>query len=171
MSLPDLIIGSITIPRLASLELTQEFGEIVSEANHRMGDGTLFTQEHWAKKTTTISGSGWVPAAFQSIDYSAQQVIQCITLEAVQDASNVLTLPAARRSDAGPYGFAMVGNREVQTSISMAGNEATLGVVTGADFYLVKYYPTMTCKITSRPRRRLSRSEATYSWSFDAEEV
>lgn len=171
MSLPDLIIGGVTIPRLAGLDLTQEYGEVVSEAWHRMGDGSLDVQENWAaKRSTTISGSGWIPAAFSSINFSADVEISCIALEAVQGATTTLTLPAARRTDAGPYGFAIVNGQEVPTSISIVTNTATLGAVTGASLYIVKYYPKFTahCK---RPRRGLSRSDATYSWSLEAEEV
>lgn len=170
MSMPDLIIGGVTIPRLAGLELTQEYGDVVSEAWHRMGSGTLEVQENWAKRSTTISGSGWIPAAFGSIDFSADLVIQCIALEAVQGAGNVLTVPAARRTDVAPYGFALVAGREVPTPLVMAGDVATLTAVTGAELYLVKYYPTITCR-AKRPRRGASRNNATYTWSLEAEEV
>jgi hypothetical protein len=170
MSMPDLIIGDVTIPHLAGLDLTQEYGDVVSEAWHRMGSGTLEVQENWAKRSTTISGSGWIPAAFSSIDFSADQVIQCIALESVQDASNVLTVPAARRSDVSPLGFALVDGREVPTPLTMEGNVATLTAVTGAAFYQVKYYPVITCRI-HRPRRGLSRNNATYTWTLEAEEV
>jgi len=171
MSLPELIIGGVTIPRLAGLDLSQEYGEVVSEAWHRMGDGTLEVQENWsAKRSTTISGSGWIPAAFSSIAFNTDLEISCIAPEAVQGATTTLIVPAARRSDAGPYGFAIVNGREVPTPLSLAANTATLSAVTGASLYIVKYYPKFTARF-KRPRRGLSRGDATYSWSLEAEEV
>jgi hypothetical protein len=170
MAMPNLIIGGVTIPRLAALELTQEYGETASRAQHRMGDGSLVVQENWARLTTRISGSGWIPAAFGSIDWSADIVIKCIAPEAVQGATTSLTVPAARRDDVSPWAVAIVDGREVKTSISMAGNVATLGAVSGASLYIVRYYPMFTARAVIPPRQ-LNTSGASYGWTLEAEET
>jgi hypothetical protein len=170
MAMPNLIIGGVTIPHLAALEMTQEYSEVASVAEHRMGDGSLKIQRNWAKKGTTISGSGWIPAAFDSVDWEADVVIKCIAPEAVQGASNVLTIPTSRRDDTSVWGVAIVSGREVPTSVSMAGDTATLGAVSGASLYIARYYPMYTMRARP-PRRTLNRSNATYDWVIEAQQT
>jgi hypothetical protein len=171
MSLPNLIIADLVIPRLAALDMSQEYGEVASRAQHRMGDGALVEQEAWTKRTTRISGSGWIPAAFNSIDWDSDLTLKCIALEALQGASNVFTLPSARRTDANVIGAAIISGREVLTAVNVVDNTATLTVVSGAEYYICRYYPTMICRATTRPTRSLEVSGANYSWVFEAEEV
>jgi hypothetical protein len=171
MSLPDLIIAGLVIPRLAALEISQEYGEVASRAQHRMGDGSLVEQEAWTKRTTRISGRGWIPAAFNSINWDNDLTLKCIALDALQGESNIFTLPAARRDDADEIGAAIVNGREVPTGVSVVGNTATLDLVTGADYYICRYFPTMICRTTTRPTRTADISTAWYSWVFEAEEV
>jgi hypothetical protein len=170
MSLPSLIIAGLTIPHLSILELQQEYGVVDSRAEHRMGDGALEVQENWSKRTTQLTGRGLMPAAFNSIDWNSDVIIQCIALEALQSASNVIGLPIERRDDTEVLGFALVGNREVPTAVDVVDDEATLTVVSGADFYLVKYYPVMTCR-ARKPTRSLDFANASYGWSLEAQEV
>lgn len=170
MSLPNLIIAGLTIPRLAALELQQEYGEVASIAEHRMGDGALQVQRNWAKRTTRISGRGWIPAAMNSIDWSSDILIKCIQPEALQSASNVIALPAERRDDTAVLGFAIVGEREIATPVNVVDDDATLTVVSGAAAYIVKYYPTMTCR-ARRPPQSLDLNNASFGWTLEAQET
>jgi hypothetical protein len=170
MSLPNLIIAGLTIPRLAALDLQQDYGVVDSRAEHRMGDGALVTQESWSKRTTQITGRGLIPAAFNNIDWNSDIIIKCVAIESAQSESNVIELPSGRRDDADVLGYAIVNGRLIPTELNVVVDEATLTVVSGADYYLVQYYPVMTCR-ARKPIQSGDYSNASFSWTLEAQEI
>jgi hypothetical protein len=169
-------IGSIDIPLLAALDIEQTYDPIGGETVLRTIGGTGIKQTTWQKLRTSISGSGWIPAGLASLDTTAQQVIGCIVPRAVPCvfATRQATLPAARRSDSGhiPWGLAiMADNAVVVTTASLAGNVATVASVAGAVAYQALYLPSLTCWLTRRVSDSGNRSDASYRWEIEAEEV
>lgn len=164
-------IGSFELPVYAGFDLAQRYEPIGGEAILRAVSGRGIKQMTWGKLRVTTSGSGWVPAGLESLDFTAQHSLACIVPETVPAvfATRQATLPTTRRSDSGhvPYGLAqLAGGQTVETPATMAGNVATVTAVTGAVAYQVGYYPLLTCWV-NRP----TRSGPGFSWEFTAEEV
>lgn len=68
MSAPTLIINGHELPQRARLDYRQTFERLPGgSSGRRMGDGSLFFMERWAKWSTTISAGGWVPAPLLSL--------------------------------------------------------------------------------------------------------
>ncbi|MBS0442820.1 MAG: hypothetical protein JSR38_12755, partial [Proteobacteria bacterium] len=85
---------------------------------------------------------------------------------------NVITLPAARRSDAAPFGFALDASGLLRpTAVTLAGNVATLIAVAGATGYQVLYYPLLTIRAPAGPRCSYDAAGAVASWELTCEEV
>ena len=97
----------------------------------------------------------------------------------------MLTLPAARRTDAGfvPIGYAlitpdggdaMLDPRWQPADVALAGDVATVTPATGALQYQVWYWPQVTVFAT-RPQvewvGQPAGSGHSYSWSLEAREV
>jgi len=164
-------IGSFELPAYAGLDITQRYEPIGGEAILRAVSGRGIKQMTWSKLRVTTSGSGWVPAGLESLDFTAQHLLACITPETVPAdlLTRQATLPAARRSDGKhiPYGLAQLANGQTQqVTATLAGELATVAAVAGAVRYQVGYYPLLTCWI-NRP----TRSGPDHSWEFIAEEV
>jgi hypothetical protein len=90
----------------------------------------------------------------------------------VTAATNSVTLPAARRSDADhdPVGFALVGDELVPTNIgSIIANVATLDVVAGATAYEVWYWPELTVAVVRNTAK--GQQDNSYQWTIEAEEI
>jgi len=168
----NLVIDSITIPTRSLLEYDQQYQEMRADDFRRVADGSgVLRTLGWAKLRTTINAKGWVPlglAAFRG----GQYLIKCAAPHAVDSASNVITLPAARRSDTGydPYALAQVDGDLVETTISdETGDVFTLATVSGATGYRLQYYPEFTAVITDA--RSKGDSGINYTWSMVAEQV
>jgi hypothetical protein len=174
MSLPDLIIGGITIPRLASLDFSQSYENIGPHTLQRLGDGTGLPQSHgWNKIATSISCSGWAPEGLDGVDWKAAAgvAIACIKPRSIKSASNAITIPAARRTDHGPWGFACVGDELVSSPVSLTGNVATITTVSGASGYLVEWLPLITCFSQNGVRANYDSGGNAYGWTLDAEQL
>ena len=168
-----LIIGGVSIPDLAALELQQTYEPIGGEMTLRTIGGSAIKQITWQKWRTTITGGGWLPFGLSSLDYSAQMAVACIVPRGVVCSGLSATLPAARRSDTGyvPWGVALMADQTTQiTAATMAGNVATLDAVAGAIGYHAMYYPLLQCYV-SRPKEQGVRETASYGWSIVAEEA
>ena len=139
-----IVIGGVSIPDLAALELQQTYEPIGGEMTLRTIGGSAIKQITWQKWRTTITGGGWLPFGLSSLDYSAQMAVACIVPRGVVCSGLSATLPAARRSDTGyvPWGVALMADQTTQiTAATMAGNVATLDAVAGAIGYHAMYYP------------------------------
>lgn len=164
-------IGDFELPAFAGLDLTQRYEPIGGETILRACSGRGIKQMTWQKLRVTTSGSGWVPAGLETLDFTAQQDLACIVPATVPAdfTTRQATLPAARRSDDGhlPYGLAQMANGvTVASAVTLALDVATVAAVTGAVAYQVGYYPLLLCWI-NRP----TRSGPGFSWEFVAEEV
>jgi hypothetical protein len=136
-----------------------------------MSDGTGVKQTAWTGKILSrIRGKGWVPHGLHALDYSASMELSCIAQRSITSASNVIVIPAARRSDLAPTGFAVVADQLVSTSISIATNTATLGTVSGSTFYCVYYYPKITV-FAKLPTENNTHTSAEYDWELVCEQV
>lgn len=90
----------------------------------------------------------------------------------IQSASNVITLPAARRVDAAPYGFALDAIGLLRpVGVSVAGNAATLAVWAGAVSYQVLYYPLLTVRAPAGVRVEYDAAGAAAGWELVFEEA
>lgn len=168
-------IGSLIVPTLAALDLENSYEPIGGESIFRTVNGAGLKQETWKKTRIVTSGSGWLPAALDTIDTSAQLVLGCVTPRRVPAvfATRQATLPTTRRSDAGhtPWGVATLADGgTVLTPATLAGNVATLTAVAGAVDYAVMYLPQYTVW-AMRPTESGERGSATYSWQLTCEEA
>lgn len=168
-------IGSLVIRPVAGFDLQQEYQAIDPENLLRTVSGRAIKQMTYSKLRVTTSGSGWVPAGLQTLDRSQQFVVKCIKPRFIEAnfATRQATLPAARRSDAGhtPWGYAFKADGSaVSSSVSMAGNVATVAAVSGAVAYGVGYLPQITAYVMA-PAESGDMGSATYRWEIVAEEV
>ena len=166
-------VGGIVVPNLSGLELGQTYEPLEAVARFRVMSGTLRQRSLWrGKLKTTITGRGTIPAGLQAIDYSAAVDIDCVAHRSITSASNVIALPAARRTDSGslPYGRALVGSTWVPTACVVVTNVATLGAVAGASQYQVVYFPSLSCYATP-PRETRDADGQLFSWELSADEV
>ena len=170
MNAHNLIIGGVVIGYEASHDLKQSYETIGGRSLRRMLSGSGNLQTHWAKQRTTISGSGRLPPGLSGLDYTVSMSLSCAAPLSIWSATTSATLPAARRSDLAPRGFAIVNGHQVQTPISIATNAVTFTAVTGASGYVVSYYPTLTV-YAEPPRVNFDARDVVIGWEIVAEEV
>lgn len=163
--------GIVVRADAAGMELQQNYRVIGGQALRRGLDGSAEKQVQWRKLATSISGAGNLPAGLDGLDFTQAMTLKCVTPRAIASASNVIALPANRRTDAGhvPIGFALFASEWVPTPVSMGGNNATLMAVAGALAYKVLYWPQLTvfAEITADG----DMHEASYRWQIECEEV
>lgn len=176
MSVPKYFeIGGIVLPFAANLEINQSYEPIYGTADRpiRMMDGTGVKQFAWGSKLrTTISVRGWLPPAFDGLDYTQPMLIKCAGPRKLESVSNAIGLPTTRRTDAGfePHGYAIVNGQHVESPVNVAGDIATVTVVTGASHYVVAYYPEFTAWV-SPAQTQSDMSRMNFEWRLEAEEV
>lgn len=170
MNAHNLIIGGVVVSYEASHELSQTYETLGGRSLRRMLSGAGHLQTHWAKKRTTISGSGRLPAGLDGLDYTASMSLSCAAPLSIWSATTSATLPAARRADFAPRGFAIVNGHQVPTPISIATNAVTFTAVSGASGYVVSYYPTLTI-YAEPPRLNFDARDVVIGWEIVAEEV
>lgn len=176
-ALSTLIIGGLEIQRAALEEnFSQDYEELAGIGGIRMADGSLIIQRAWPaagnyKLRTTLSGNGRTPAALDGLDRASAHEISCAEPRRIGGASNIITLPAGRRSDTGytPTGYALIGGNLVDTPLSLVGNIATLTTVSGAQHYQVRYWPKFTGMITHRSNGQ--PWQASRGWTITVEEI
>jgi len=168
----NLILGGVTVAFEASHEIAQDYEPLESSGILRMSDGTGVKQTFWSGKTKiTTRGNGRFPPGLLGLDYSGSLSMSCVTPRAVDSASNVITVPAARRSDVSMIGLALVNGRSVPTGISLVDNTATLTTVSGAAAYQVLYFPTFIVYAQRPSESNNARSWGQHGWTLVAEEV
>lgn len=163
-------IGSIEIPGMSGFDLRQTYEEEKAETLLRAKSGAGILQQRWKKLQSTISGNGWLPVAIDAIDTNAALAVSCIAPLAVYGASTSITLPRSYRTDEdyAPQGIALVNGEAVNTSISLAGQVATLGAVAGASQYQVIYVPILTGFVSIS--RDHDASSGLAAWSISVQE-
>jgi len=176
-----LIVDGVTVPVFASTTISQTYDKQSATYRSRMRSGTLKQRKVWpsggAKLITTITGSGMIPPGIGEdglVDYDNSFVLSCVGHRAITSTSNVIALPAARRSDSGsePYARVRVAGTDkwVPTAVSVVGNTATLTTVTGAAQYQCLYFPEITV-FADPPTEEKPRHGPEFSWTLVAEEI
>lgn len=169
-----LILGGLSLPFEAHLDLSQDYEEEIDKRITRHSDGSARQTVNWRGKIKTrISGSGWYPPGFDALDYETSMEMSCIAAKAVVSQDRIITIPAARRGDAGfePYAIANVAGGRIDAAITgTAGNVVTIAAVPDAQFYTVFYYPKITV-FTALPTQHHDAINDKYTWELEAREV
>ncbi len=169
---PDLTIDGIRLPLAAAGQIAQTYEDFGAFTLLRLGAGAAVHQEVWRKTRTTLSASGLIPPGLAAVDWTVSHILGCVAPRSIQAASNVITLPAARRSDAAPYGFAVDAIGLLRpVGVSVAGNAATLAVWAGAVSYQVLYYPLLTVRAPAGARVEYDAAGAAAGWELSCEEA
>ena len=155
-----------------ALEYSQGYENFGGNTVHRMINGAGVKQSNWNKIRTTLSGNGGVPLGFSALDYSASLTLKCGVTRSISKSTNVIVIPANRRTDAGylPTGFKLIDGFWVSADISVVSNTATVTLDANATAYMVQYFPQITV-LMDNPSESYDWGDASSSWSITAEEV
>jgi hypothetical protein len=177
-TIPELIIDSVNIPFAAAQDISQTYTPLEAKYVMRTGNGSAIIRTAWkGKLSTTISGTGVLPAGFSLVDWSATHTLYCIASRAINSGTTTVLVPKARRTDTGyvAYARAITGYKDwVPTTYTSSVYDSTydqfsLTAVSGVTLYQVMYFPKITVIFTP-PEESLS-DDAFYSWSLSGEEV
>lgn len=169
---PSLTLDGLTLPLHAAGEIQQAYEQFGGFGTLRLGLGATVHQEVWRKLRTTLTASGLIPPGLDAIDWTTTHTLGCVAPRTIQEADNVITLPAARRTDAAPFGFALDANGLLRpVAVALAGHVATLTAVAGAEGYQVLYYPLLTIRAPAGPRCSYDAAGAVASWELACEEA
>lgn len=168
-------LGGIAIPYEAHLDISQTYDVLQASTwpPIRMMDGAAKLQTAWGNKLkTTINGNGWMPAAWDGLDYTQPMLLKCAGGRVIGSQSNAISIPSARRSETfyAPHGYAIVGGKKVESPVNMAGDTATVTVVASATGYGVIYYPELTV-YAKASQTDINLATAEFGWQIEAEEV
>lgn len=168
---PDLTINGLALPLASAGEIEQSYAQIGGFSVLRMADGSAVPQKRWRKLATTLQATGLLPPGLAAVNWDAPVTLGCVGSRAIQSASTTIALPAARRTDAPPYAFAVLAGARVQpTPVDVTEDVASVTAVTGAVGYVVHYYPLLTV-LSPGPQERYDALGAVASWTLDAEEA
>lgn len=165
--------GSITVD--ISFSEAQSYSqnyEIISGSSiFRTLDGTGVKQQNWTKLKTTITGSGALPAGLSGLDFSLPITLKCGAARKVASTSNVIAIPANRRTELTnlPFAFKYIDGIPYRTTLVFAGNVATIPVDGLAQGYSVSYYPEIEV-IMNDPTESVELIGDQFQWSLAAEE-
>lgn len=169
-----LTIDGLALPIEWAGSLTDDDEEFGGFGFLRMANGSTIYQERWKKRRLTIQGQCYRPPALQGVDWSGGFELGWIKPDGIIQASNVFTLPVARRSDAWILAYANLLRGGVltaePTAVSVVGNTATATPVAGAESYSVHWFPLLTMR-GPRPRITHDINAGTFSFSLRAEEI
>lgn len=169
---PDLTIDGIRLPVQVAGEINQDYEAFGGFALLRLGLGAAVHQEVWRKTRTTLSASGLLPPGLAAVDWAAAHALGCVAPRSIQSAGTIITLPAARRSDAAPYGFAVDAIGLLRpVAVSVAADVATLAPLPGAVSYQLLWYPLLTVRAPAGVRSSYDAAGAVASWELVCEEV
>lgn len=168
---PQLLIDDLLVPLQANVKLTQTYEPLEGATLRRCWSGRAVKQTHWRKLKTTISANGWVALSLLGLDWDATHELACIAPRSIDSTANAITLPAARRSDVAPWGFALMPDGLLrQTSVDVDEDVATLAAVDGASQYRVQYLPLLVVYMKP-PSESLDARGAAYQWQLECEEA
>lgn len=165
-------LGGVLVPLTVALNLNQSIARVGGRSSLRFANGTSLRQQAWQKLRVTLSGDGWVPLGLDSLNFEATMQFRAGVPHALRANGNVITLPVARRTDAGylPFARAHTADGDVATPVALDGNVATCTVVSGALSYTVSYYPQLTVW-ADPPEQQFDRAGASASWELLLEEA
>lgn len=167
-----LTIGGIAISVEQSDAISQTYEAIGGRGTLRTMAGGAVRQRNWSKLKTSVSvGEARLPPALAALDIDTPHVIQCVAPRTVFSAVPAVALPAARRADVAPYGFALRADGFMApVAGTLAGSTLTLAAVDGAVGYSVCYVPELTVLVTSMTER-FDYHGAVAGWDLTAEEI
>lgn len=171
---PALSINGVLLPVRAAGAINQDYEDFggFTATPLRFANGSPLVQQAWRKVRTTLTATGLIPPGLNAIDLTQTVTLGCVSARSIQSASNVITIPAGRRTDAAPYGFALHESGLLRpVSVSLAGDVATLAVVAGAVGYQVLWYPLLTVVAPGGVRSTFDAAAAEAGWQIVAEEV
>ena len=172
-------LGSVIVPIHSAFELSQTYEPLGGFVTIRMLNGAALKQQNWEKIGTTIQGRGTIPSGLEGLDYSVSQLMKCAADRAVTSTSNIIVIPAERRTDVGfePRGFAYTdpegknrGAWEETAIVSIVVDTVTLTVVAGALNYQVRYFPEFEV-FSEKPSQTVDVHPKDQSWSLEAEQI
>lgn len=165
----NLIIGGVVITLESAHNLTQDYEELGGYSLRRKLDGAAHVQSSWSKLRSIISGVGRLPEGLSGLSRTTAYTLACMAPRSIWSATTSATLPAARRSDVAPIGFAVVNGHHVRTPISIATNTVTFTAVTGASGYLVAYWPSISAYVSLT--QKFDGRGIELGWTLTAEEA
>ena len=169
---PDLSVDGVRLPMQVAGEISQDYEFFGGYSLLRLGAGAAVHQEVWRKTRTTLSASGLVPPGLAALDWSTAHVLGCVAPRSAQSVGPVIALPAERRPDAPPYGFAVDASGLLRpVAVSVAGDVATLAPLAGAVSYQLLWYPLLTVRCPAGPRVSYDAAGAVASWELVCEEA
>jgi hypothetical protein len=166
-----LIIAGIEVPIREHHTATQRYLPVGGSVDILMHGGKTKKLTHWRKYQTSIDVEGWIPAALGGVEWGAAFDLHCIAPRTVGDASPVITIPRAYRSDGdfAPSAGGYVGPDLIPAPVSIAAGVATVAPVPGATRYVVQYYPILTV-IADPPEYTSETTPGGYRWTLAATE-
>lgn len=156
-------LDGLTLNQAASFGLSQTYDDTPKFVARTMG-GTAKSQIAYTKIRSVMSAAGWMLTGWEGLDLTNSILFSCMEAQSIIDASNVITLPAARRSDIAVRGYAIVNGQPVSTPVNVVTNTATLTTVGGASHYLVGYYPEFNAFIEIN-------QTGNQGWTLTAQEI
>lgn len=166
-------INALAVPIEALQNFKQTYSAVKDNTIKRKVSGAALSLSTplAAKISTQLSGDGYAPHGLSGVPWGSAITLKCAEPQSIMGAggSNVITIPAARRTDTGytPVGIAIVGahRRRVFSPATETGtDEFTVTSVTGATGYMVAYYPQITVIANLRDDGR-------FGWQISAEQV
>lgn len=163
--------STISLSFYEALGYSQSYENIGGHSTIRTLNGTGLKQRNWGKLRTSVSGNGGVPLSMSGLDFSDALVLKCGAPRHIRSASNVIVIPAERRTLAPylPYGYKVVFGYTVPAAISMVGNTATITTDADATAYGVAYFPEIEI-LMNNPSEGFDVIGNDSSWSFTAEQ-
>lgn len=166
---PHITLGGLPIDIHAGAP-QQQYAAETGWADVRLSQGALVRMAHWAKESITVSGSGWMGAGLDGLDYTQPQELRCTAPKTVTGPSTELHITGTPRPDVAPWGHALVGNRWLRTPVQVNDKVATCAAVPGASTYRVSWMPVFMV-LCQPPAEALDSGAAAMQWSFTAREI
>ena len=165
-------IGGIEVTLRASASWNQQYRPKAIGTDHNMGDGGSVRQTlagSVGKLRTVIEGNGFTPVGIAGLDYTSSMTLKCAEPRIVTGATTTIVIPANRRADDAPAGFAIVDGEQVSTPISIVTNTVTLTAVSGATAYQVEYVPEIT--VLADLVEGFNTTSGIHTWTLTCTEV
>lgn len=166
---PHITLGGLPIDLHAGAP-QQQYAPETGWTDVRLSQGALVRMAHWRKESITISGTGWMGAGLDGLDYTQPQELRCTAPKSVTGPGTELHITGTPRPDVAPWAHALVGKHWVRTPVAVSGQVATCTSVPGASTYRVSWMPVFMV-LCQPPAEALDSSAAAINWQFTAREI